>query len=117
MVQQRNRLVIGVALIALSGALYAALGLLSIERPAYVNVRWAPSIDPAMMARLERARDLTRGELMPPRTWGYYLSDLSPENIRLLVSSPAVEDTHFIDRETFQIAPEAERGPYANWWD
>ena len=88
MIQQRNRLVSGVALIALSGALYAALGLLGIERPAYVNVRWAPSIDPAMMARLERARDLTRGELIPPRTWGYYLSDLSPENIRLLVSSP-----------------------------
>jgi 4-amino-4-deoxy-L-arabinose transferase-like glycosyltransferase len=117
MVQQRNRLVSGVALIVLSGALYAALGLLGIERPAYINVRWAPSIDPAMMARLERARDLTRGELIPPRTWGYFLSDLSPENIRLLVSSPAVEDTHFIDRDTFQIAPEAERGPYANWWE
>ena len=117
MVQQRNRLVGGVVLIALSGALYAALSLLGIERPAYVNVRWAPSLDPAMMARLERARDLTRGELIPPRTWGYYLSDLSPENIRLLVTSPAVEDTHFIDRDTFQIAPEAERGPYAHWWE
>ena len=117
MVQQRNRLFGGIALIALSGALYATIGLMGIERPAYVNVRWAPSVDPAMMARLEGARDLTRGELIPPRTWGYYLSDLSTENIRLLVTSPAVEDTHFIDRQIFQIAPEAERGPYENWWE
>lgn len=114
---QRNRLLAGIGLIALSGALYAAIGLMGIERPAYVNVRWAPSVDPAVIAQLERARDLTRGELIPPRTWGYYLSDLSTENIRLLVSSPAVEDTHFINREIFQIAPEAERGPYAKWWE
>jgi 4-amino-4-deoxy-L-arabinose transferase-like glycosyltransferase len=116
MVPQRKRLAGGLALVALSGALYAVLSLMGLERPAYVHVRWAASVDAAMMTRLERARDLTRIEAIPPHTWAYYLSDLSPENIQRLVRSPAVEDTHFIDRDTFQVAPTAARGPFVSRW-
>lgn len=112
MVQQRTRLIGGVALVVLSGALYAAHSLMGDQRPAYVHVRWAPSVDPATREQIERAHSLTRPEPIPPRTWAYYLTDVSTENIRRLVGNPAVEDTDSIDRSAFQIVPWAARGPY-----
>ena len=102
----------GIVLLALSGALYQTLRLQFGERAAYVHVRWAPTLDPAVQEQIERAHGLWRVEFRGEQTWAYYLSDLSFANIRRLVAHPAVADTHEIDRTAFQIAPTAVRGPY-----
>ena len=63
-------------------------------------------------ADLERTHSLTRGELREGTTWGYYVTDLSSANLRDLVESPAVEDTHNIHRTAFRIWRTAPRGDY-----
>ena len=112
--KQRGRrlLVWGVVLWALGGAAYGTLRLTYGQRPAYVHVRWAPMADSASQGQIERAYDLTRGELREGRTWGYYLTDVSRDNIRGLVENPAVEDTHQIHRTAFRIWRTAPRSAY-----
>lgn len=112
MARYRKLLIGGIALWVLAGALYGTLRLMYGERAAYVHVRWAPSVDPATQEQVERAHGLTRVEFRERRTWGYYLTDLSTENIRRLVGHPAVEDTHHIDRTAFRIARTAPRGAF-----
>ncbi|MBI2189376.1 MAG: hypothetical protein HYU37_19940 [Acidobacteria bacterium] len=110
--QPRTLLVGGVVLLALAGALHLTLRLTYGERSAYVHVRWAPSVDEATRTRVERAHSLVPVEFREKRTWGYYLTDLSTDNIRQLVRDPAVEDTHNIDRARFRVQSSAERGDY-----
>ena len=113
MKQQGRRLVVwGVILWVLAGAAYGTLRLTYGQRPAYVNVRWAPTVDAATREQIERAYQLTRGEQREGRTWGYYLTDVSADNIRGLVESPSVEDTHQINRTAFRIWWAATRGAY-----
>jgi hypothetical protein len=82
------------------------------QRPAYVHVRWAPTVDAAQRTGMERAHSLTRGELREGTTWGYYITNVSTANLRALVESPAVEDTHNIHRTAFRIWRTAPRGDY-----
>jgi hypothetical protein len=82
------------------------------ERAAYVQVRWAPATDPTLQDLIERVHHLHRLESRDERTWTYYLADVSPTNIRSLISHPAVEATDDIDRTAGRIEPTAERGPY-----
>ena len=77
-----------------------------------MNIRWAATVDTVSREQLERAYDLTRGEQLEERTRGYSLTDVSTENIRSLVESPAVEDTHQIHRTAFRTWRTATRGPY-----
>jgi hypothetical protein len=64
---------------------------------------------------LRRARfyeivfNLTNGERLEGRSWSYDVIDPSFRNVRALVTSPAVKDTHEINRDTFQISATAPR--------
>ena len=108
----RTLLVWTVILWALAGAVYGTLRLTYGQRPAYVNVRWAATVGAAAREQLELTHQLTFGEHREERTWGYSLTDVSTANIRRLVESPAVEDTHQIHRTAFRIWRTATRGPY-----
>ena len=116
MISQRTRLIVGVGLLVLAALLFSILVVKGFERSALVYVRWSPSVDDATVTRIERILHLRRVEPVPPRTWAYYLTDVSTASIRRLVENPAVEDTHFIDRTAFQLDPAAGRGPYGSPW-
>jgi len=105
-------LAVGMILLLASAATYATLRLTYGERPAYVHVRWAPSVDASTREQLERVHGLTRPELREGRTWGYYLTDLSGDNIERLVTNPAAEDTHNLHRTAFRVWRTAPRAPY-----
>jgi len=104
----------GIVLLILAGILHVTIRLTFGERAAYVHVRWAPTVDEATRAAIERDRGLVPVEFREQRTWGYFLNNLSTENIRQLVRNPAVEDTHHIDRARFRVQGTAERGDYMN---
>ena len=108
----RRLLVGGVILWVLAAAAYGALRLTYGERPAYVHVRWADTVDAAARERIESTHSLTRGELREGRTWGYSITDLSSENLKSLVGHPVVEDTHNIHRTAFRIWRTAPRDAY-----
>jgi len=112
MSEHRRLLIGGIALVALAGALYLTLRLTYGERAAYVHVRWKPEVNDATRAEVERSHGLHPVEFREQRTWGYFLSDLSIENIRRIVRHPSVEDTHNIDRDAFFVLDTAERGDY-----
>lgn len=115
MMNEHRRLLIGgIVLLALAGALYLTLRLTFGERAAYVHVRWKPDVTEAVRAEVERSHGLSPVEFREQRTWGYFLSDQSTENIRAIVRHPAVEDTHNVDRDTFVVLDTAERGDYTS---
>jgi hypothetical protein len=102
----------GLILLAAAGVAFGVLRFTYGQRPAYVHVRWAPDVDAATRTGLERTHSLTRGELREGTTWGYYVTDLSTANLRAVVESSAVEDTHNIHRTAFRIWRTAPRGDY-----
>ena len=102
----------GVVLLLAAAAAFVVLRLTYGQRPAYVHVRWAPTVDAAARAEMERTYSLTRGELREGTTWGYFVTDVSSNNLRALVQNPAVEDTHNIHRTAFRIWRTAPRGAY-----
>jgi len=110
--QPRALLTGGLVLLLLAGALYVTLRVTYGERAAYIHVRYAPTVDDAARAAIENAHHLQIVEFREQRTWGYFLTDLSTDNIRGLVQDPAVEDTHHIDRRRFRIDGTGERGEY-----
>jgi len=112
MTRAPNLLVVGLILLLASAATYGTLRLTYGERPAYVHVRWAPSVDTSAREQLERVHSLTRPDLREGRTWGYYLTDLSRDNIQRLVTSSAAEDTHNLHRTAFRVWGTAPRAPY-----
>jgi hypothetical protein len=96
----------------LAAAAYTTLRLIFARAPE-IHVRWASSVDPAARAELERRLALSGGTLDSGQTWVYFLRLPTEENIRALVLSPAVEDTHNIDRRLFRVSATAPRhGPY-----
>lgn len=100
----------GILLIAGAGS-NIALRRIYDTRPAYVNVRWAASVDDGARQQLEQQYGLTRGEFREQRTWGYYLTNQSPTNIEALVRDPRVEDTFHINRVKMRLALRVEREP------
>ena len=104
--------VTGLLLWGLAGLLYSALQLTFGDRPVYVHVRWAPSVDDAARQRLEQQYRLLLIELREGRTFGYALTDRSRDNVRSLVLDPTVEDTAQIHRTRFRVGYFAPRLPY-----
>ena len=105
---------IAAALLAwiLAAATYEAIRL-TFERAPVVHVRWAASVDAPTRAQLQQRFGLTGAQHDSGRTWAYFLTSPFPDNIRALVESPAVEDTHHIDRLQFRLSRSApQRGPY-----
>lgn len=108
----RVLLVGALVLFGFAGIFHRTLRATYGERAAYVHVRWAPQTDPTLQDLIERAHHLHRVESREERTWTYYLADLSPENIRSLISHPAIEATNNIDHSSARVAPTTPRGPY-----
>jgi hypothetical protein len=108
----RQLLVRGVLLLVAAGVAFGVLRVMYGQRPAYVHVRWAPTVDASARAQMEQSHSLTRGEIREGTTWGYYVTDLSRANLRDLVQRAAVEDTHNIHRTAFRIWRTAPRGDY-----
>jgi hypothetical protein len=102
----------GIVCWACAGACYAGLRQAFGHRPAYVHVRWAPTVDEATRARLETRYTLAAPEPKAERTFGYALTNVSGDNVRALVLDPAVEDTHQIHRTAFRIGYFTPRLPY-----
>ena len=102
----------GVVLLIAAALAFGALRLAYGQRPAYVHVRWAPTVDATGRAQMERTYSLTRGERREGTTWGYYVTDVSSANLRALVENPGVEDTHNIHRTAFRIWRTAPRSDY-----
>jgi hypothetical protein len=102
----------GLVLLIAAGVAFGGLRLAYGRRPAYVHVRWAPTVETAQRTAMERTHSLTRGELREGTTWGYYVTDVSTANLRALVGNAAVEDTHNIHRTAFRIWRTAPRGDY-----
>ncbi len=71
--------------------------------PPRVNVRWSEHITLSQRVALEAAYHLAEPDYADGRTWSYGLLDTSTDNIQRLVQDPAAEDTHKIDRETFEL--------------
>ena len=96
----------------LAAAAYAALRL-NFERAPVVHVRWSAGVDGRTRAELEKQLALADGTYDSGQTWAYVLMSPSPANVRALVQSPAIEDTHHIDRQQFRVSASApRRGPY-----
>src|SRR5688572_3963879 len=114
--QKRGRtarwLAVACVALALAAATYAALRF-NFERAPVVHVRWSAAVDERTRAGLEQQFSLTGGTFDSGQTWIYFLTSSSADNIRALVQSPAVEDTHHIDRQQFRVSAAApRRGPY-----
>jgi hypothetical protein len=100
------------AALLLAAAAYAVLRF-NFERAPVVHVRWAAAVDERTRAGLEQQFGLTGGTFDSGQTWVYFLTSPSADNIRALVQSPAIEDTHHIDRQQFRVSAAApRRGPY-----
>jgi hypothetical protein len=113
MTRPRTLLVAGVGLFVLAAVFLLTLRVMYGERAAYVHVRWKPRVEAAARARVERAHALMPVEFKEQRTWLYLLTDVSRGNIRQLIADPAIEDTHYINRQRATIAWSADRGDYA----
>ena len=97
------------ALALLAGGL--PLGARAVAGPpgARVHVRWQASVTEPVRQSLEARFQLADGQKLDESTWRYDLVDPSRENVRALVSEPAVADTHDIDRPNNAIDPAAIR--------
>ena len=71
-----------------------------------VSVRWNATIDRAERLELERRHDLRNGRQDAgddEHVWRYELGDWSPDAVAAVVRDPAVADTHYIDRTSFDV--------------
>jgi hypothetical protein len=65
-----------------------------------INVRWAPGVGDEERTHAEETFHLSGDRFLGERTWRYELHDASTENAVAILTSPAVEDTHGLDRAT-----------------
>ena len=85
---------------------YEASGRLQPRR--YLKVRFAPGVDKARQAELERDHHLQAGVLLEGVTWRYLLGDSSLDAVLAIMRDPEIEDTHGADRATGAFMPTAE---------
>ena len=88
----------------------SSTGVLDGGPAKYIHVRWRPDVGADIRAELEARFSLAQPRQLEGQTFGYELLSDSTWNIRALVRSRAVEDTHHIDRERFTVAATAEDG-------
>ena len=102
------------AFVAASVLVLAAGIVLRMSMPSpfapRVRVRWSPALEDGRRAALERQFSLFRGQRQDVQTWEYDLADPSPALVTSLVADPDVADTHYIERATGRIAPDAPIG-------
>ena len=108
----RRLLATGLLLLCAAVGTYAALRAAYGNRPVYVHVRWTSPANEDLRRELEERFSLTDGELRDGNTWGYVLTDVSRDNIRTLITDPAVEDTHQLHRGAYRPGYFVPRLPY-----
>src|SRR5687768_4557905 len=87
-------LAIGVSVLAGIGVTY-----LATREPAYaIHVRWNPKVSEAERQALRLRHSLRNCELFKELTEECDILDRSPENVIAIIQSPAVDDTHHLDR-------------------
>ena len=93
-------------------ALVALLRLTTARPVPIINVRWAK--DASLEAREKTARDLSLvlDKSRERDTASYFVLDAHPENLGRVVMNPLVEDTAYIDRNTFILV----HPPSAQMW-
>jgi hypothetical protein len=101
-------------------AAIAAVGLIAAwhltSRPApIIHVRWADDVGSSERVLQEARFKLVKERRMEGTSWSYTLLDSSRDNVRALVESPAVGDTHEINRGTFTVNEQAPRGSEVEW--
>ena len=99
----RRLIVTGLLLWAVAVTTYVALRLTFGNRPAYIHVRWSPSVDDAARHRMEQQHGLVLSELEEGRTYSYALTNTETQNIRALILDPGTEDTHYLHRTAFRV--------------
>lgn len=72
-----------------------------------IHVTWETGLRPRAQVSLERRYHLENLGPKESTTWVYTLRDTSTENIRALIESPHVRDTHFLDRTRFTVSSDA----------
>jgi hypothetical protein len=102
----------GLVFLAIAAALHGTQRLTFGPQPALVHVRWAPSVDETMRARLESKYSLSDAAPAGGQTWSYSLTDTSRANIRALIGDSAIEDTHYLHRTAFRTGYLSPRRPY-----
>jgi hypothetical protein len=108
--ERRSVLVFAAACTAMLVALVVPSVFIPYPVAPVVRVRWAAEIDDVERARLETRFRLAAAEHREGTTWSYELLDPSPANVTVLVSDPAVADTHYIDRTRRVVADDAPEG-------
>ena len=108
--QGHSRSVAAWAVLALCVSAVAFWHARSTLPAPHVNVRWSPDVNDQQRAGLETRFGLSHGEFRGTRTWSYELGDRTAGNLRALVASPGVEDTHGIDRGS--LVPENDPGRF-----
>lgn len=82
-----------------------------------VAVRWTAGLPEQERAALEQRFSLADGEpnsnySAEVNVWNYALNDPSQNNVRALVTHPAVVDTSDIDRRSFTVIPQSARSDH-----
>ena len=93
-----KRWVLGLAVLLALAAAFIDISLI----PPRVTVRWGDEVSAVERVALERRYRLESGQPTEGTTWQYGLLDRSRDNVRAIVSDPAVSDTGYIDRPTFE---------------
>ena len=85
-------------------------------RPAHViHVRWADHVADWQRVLEEERFKLVKDRWIEGTSWSYSILDSSAGAVRALVTSPAVADTHEINRETFTMSTGAPVGSEVEW--
>ena len=106
---------------AVAGAAVTAAAVLVVvfqltAKPApVIHVRWADDVSASSRVIHEFLFNLANGERLEGRSWSYDAIDPSITNMRAVVTSPAVKDTHEVNRDTFEINPTAPRSRAGVW--
>jgi hypothetical protein len=94
-------------IILAAAAVVAAIGI-AAPGPRRVNIRWSASTTPAQRFAAEQTIGLERPRRLEAGTWSYEVQDAAM--IQRILQQPAVDDTHYIDRDRRTLSPELPRG-------
>ena len=93
--------------LAAAAALVAAVSLVTVTVTGpRVSIRWQAAVSTPDRLALEERHELRNGRQDDPQNvlvWRYELGDSSRDAVAAIVRDPAVADTNYIDRSTFEV--------------
>ncbi len=102
------------ALLVMNVVWFGTKTLTTTPAPA-IHVGWRAGLSAAERESRERRYLLVNPEQLRETWWAYDLLETSPENIRALVTDPAVVDTQELDQLGMRIAYNAGPGKATRW--